>query len=85
MSTDVNDRWLVLLGSLMACAAGLFVYSLGRSRLLYDLHTIPGPAGRPLLGNIWEMIGSKSLHLHQVSEGSLSPGGRHAPSFATLQ
>lgn len=72
MSTDVNDRWLVLFGSLLACAAGLFVYSLGRSRLLYDLHNIPGPAGWPLLGNLSEIIGSKSLQFHQVSGGSLS-------------
>jgi len=37
---------------------------------LYDLHKIPGPVGWPLLGNTMDIIGSKSLHFHQVAAGA---------------
>ena len=67
MSVDgAYDLIVLLLGGLLAGAAGFCIFNIGRKRLLYDLHKIPGPAGWPLLGNALDVIGSKILHHHQV-------------------
>lgn len=76
MTDEGTYGWLVLLGGLLAGAAGLFIFTIGRSRLLYDLHKIPGPAGWPLLGNALDVIGSKILHHHQVRNEGLSTAAR---------
>ncbi|KAA6427914.1 MAG: cytochrome P450 [Trebouxia sp. A1-2] len=65
MTCDDSQYWMLLLGSLLAGAAGLLIWRFARSRILYDLHKIPGPVGWPLLGNTMDIIGSKSLHFHQ--------------------
>ncbi len=67
MTSDDSQYWMLLLGSLLAGAAGLLTWRFARSRILYDLHKIPGPVGWPLLGNTMDIIGSKSLHFHQVA------------------
>ena len=66
MTVEGAYGWLVLVCSLLAGAAGFCIFNIARSRLLYDLHKIPGPAGWPLLGNALDVIGSKILHHHQV-------------------
>lgn len=66
MTSDDKQYWMLLLGSLLAGAAGLLIWRFARSRILYDLHKIPGPVGWPLLGNTMDIIGSKSLHFHQL-------------------
>ncbi len=70
MTSDDSQYWMLLLGSLLAGAAGFLIWRFARSRILYDLHKIPGPVGWPLLGNTMDIIGSKSLHFHQVAAGA---------------
>lgn len=76
MTVEGTYGWLVLLGGLLAGSAGLCIFNIGRSRLLYDLHKIPGPAGWPLLGNALDVIGSKILHHHQVGDEVYVIGAR---------
>ena len=61
-----SHGWLLLVGSVLAGAAGFCICSILRRRLLYDLHKIPGPAGWPLLGNALDMLGPNAFYFHQV-------------------
>jgi H+/Cl- antiporter ClcA len=70
MTSDDKQYWTLLLWSLLAGAAGFVIWRFARSRLLYDLHKIPGPVGWPLLGNTLEITGSNSPHFHQVIAGA---------------
>ena len=70
MTIDSTQYWQLLLGSLLAGIGGLIGVRIIRSRLLYDLHKLPGPLGWPLLGNAIDVVGSRSLHLHKVTAGT---------------
>ena len=70
MMIDSSQYWQLLLGGLLAGIGGLIGIRVTRSKLLYDLHKIPGPPGWPLLGNAIDVVGSRSLHLHKVTAGT---------------
>ena len=68
---DGSHGWFLLFGSVLAGAAGFFIYSIARRRLLYDLHKIPGPGGWPLLGNALDMLGPNAFYFHKVNGDDL--------------
>ena len=64
--------------SSIAVLAGIYFFTRQSFRKRYDLHKLPGPPGLPLLGNLLQIMGQKSLSWHKVRLHLFSLQGREA-------